>query len=169
MNEAGRARLVGIAAALARHLPVDAVIALLAPQLTRATPATLVAVFGHGASGEALDVRCACGSGAPGLRSLRPPLGRGLSGWVAAHRQSLRNAETALEFPGAAVPAGMPRCALSVPILLDGRMAGVLTLYAEGPGFSVIDQALVEDVAAAIAPSLPRAASAPASLPLRPG
>ncbi len=158
-TDADRARLVEVGATLAQHLSIDAVMDLLVHQLTHATPASLVAVFGAGAAGESLELRCARGAGASGLDALRPIVGRGLSGWVAAHRRSLLNAETALEFPGAAVPDQMPRRALSVPILFDERVVGVVTLYADGRGFSADDQALVEDIAAAIAPAMSLAAS----------
>lgn len=77
------------------------------------------------------------GSLATGLVSnlvgIRIPLGQRLSGWVAANRQSIANSDASLDLCGQSVPLG-PRLktCLSVPLVLDGGLLGVVTLYSCG-------------------------------------
>lgn len=62
--------------------------------------------------------------------SLKIPMGRGLSGWVAANQKSIINGEASCELAhlGTAPYTTMVRHALSVP-LADAGLTGALTLY----------------------------------------
>jgi putative nucleotidyltransferase with HDIG domain len=59
---------------------------------------------------------------------LRPPIGGGVSGWVAANRSAIRSADPALEAPELADLFGMTSCA-SLPVFRRADLFGVLTAY----------------------------------------
>ena len=82
--------------------------------------------------------------------SLRIPMGRGLSGWVAANQKAIVNGDAACE--GAHLGVTGPyiravRHALSVP-LADGDLRGALTLYrADYPLFTTEDARIASTIA----------------------
>lgn len=81
--------------------------------------------------------------------SLRIPMGRGLSGWVAANQKSILNGEASCELAhlGTAPHTTSIRHALSVP-LADADLKGALTLYrAQYPLFSTEDARIVSTIA----------------------
>jgi diguanylate cyclase (GGDEF)-like protein len=85
--------------------------------------------------------------------SLRIPMGRGLSGWVAANQKSIVNGEASCELAhmGTAPDTIMVRHALSVP-LADGNARGALTLYrAKDPLFTTEDARIVATIAPKLA------------------
>lgn len=59
-------------------------------------------------------------------------LGEGVSGWVAANRQTIVNSDPALDFGEAALRLDLRAC-LSIPIFDFGTLAGVFSLYAPQP------------------------------------
>jgi len=59
---------------------------------------------------------------------LRPPIGSGVSGWVAANRSAIRSADPALEAPELTEALAMRSCA-SVPVFMRADLFGVLTAY----------------------------------------
>jgi putative nucleotidyltransferase with HDIG domain len=70
------------------------------------------------------------GPAADGLIGMRIPVGQRLSGWVAANRQAIVNSDAALDLCGEDIPLGIRlRNCLSVPLVLDGDLLGVVTLY----------------------------------------
>lgn len=80
---------------------------------------------------------------------LRIPMGRGLSGWVAANQRSIINGEASCELAhlGTAPHTTTVRHALSVP-LADVGMRGALTLYRErDPLFTTEDARIVSTIA----------------------
>lgn len=85
--------------------------------------------------------------------SLRIPMGRGLSGWVAANQKSILNGEASCELAhlGTATATASVRHALSVP-LSDGDLRGSLTLYrAHDPLFTTEDARIVSTIAPKLA------------------
>ncbi len=83
---------------------------------------------------------------------LRIPMGRGLSGWVAANLKSIINGDAATEMahlgssPGTVFPFSV-RHTLSVP-LSDGGVRGALTLYRiQNPLFTTEDARIVSTIA----------------------
>jgi diguanylate cyclase (GGDEF)-like protein len=81
--------------------------------------------------------------------SLRIPMGRGLSGWVAANQKSIINGEASCELAhlGTAPQTTPVRYALSVP-LADADLKGALTLYrAHYPLFSTEDARIASTIA----------------------
>jgi putative nucleotidyltransferase with HDIG domain len=63
---------------------------------------------------------------------LRPAIGAGVSGWVAANRSTIRRADPALEAPELADAFAITSCA-SVPVFARADLYGVLTGYWTGP------------------------------------
>jgi putative nucleotidyltransferase with HDIG domain len=62
---------------------------------------------------------------------LRPRIGAGVSGWVAANRSAIRRADPALDAPELAEGFAMTSCA-SVPVFIRADLFGVLTAYWSG-------------------------------------
>ena len=74
----------------------------------------------------------AFGPAADGLEGLTIRVGERLTGWVAANRQPIVNSDAALDVGDRATTFGVSlRSCLSVPLLDGGKLAGVLTLYAQ--------------------------------------
>ena len=62
----------------------------------------------------------------------RTALGHGLSGWVASTRQPIFNSDARLDFGQATVGSyGELKSALSIPLVFEDQLTGVLTLYSE--------------------------------------
>jgi putative nucleotidyltransferase with HDIG domain len=105
---------------------------------------------------DGLIAQYAAGDGAAEMRGLRRTIGTGIAGWTAAAHRSALNADPALDFG-----EGISRCglvaSLTVPLLHQGTLVGVLAVYASAP-FSDDDERL-------LALLLPRLALAVASLP----
>jgi putative nucleotidyltransferase with HDIG domain len=122
-----------------------------AAALRGATPATLVAFFSHNEDVGCLEVRFASGESADLLAGLRLPLGDRLSGWVGANRVTICNSDGALDFLGAEPPVPFRSC-LSVPLIADNALAGVVSLYAHVPSaFSDLHRRTVESAAKPLA------------------
>jgi putative nucleotidyltransferase with HDIG domain len=89
------------------------------------------------------------------VRELRISLGDRLSGWVAANRRTIANSNPRLDL-GTIVDAFRPvlRASLSMPLLTDGELLGVLALYSQDAAFDANQQAAAERAAALIARGL---------------
>jgi putative nucleotidyltransferase with HDIG domain/diguanylate cyclase (GGDEF)-like protein len=102
------------------------------------------------------------------FRSLRIPMGQGLSGWVAENRQSILNGNPSVE-PGYLNDANIfstLRSALAVPLEGTSGVLGVIALYRENrDAFSVEEQQLLEALAPRIALAIEEAASAGTARP----
>jgi putative nucleotidyltransferase with HDIG domain len=66
-----------------------------------------------------------------GMNAARIALGERLSGWVAATGQTAMNSDARLDFDEAVREESHLRTALAVPIVANGRCAGVISFYAE--------------------------------------
>ncbi len=67
---------------------------------------------------------------AVGARQL--PVGHGISGWVAANRSTIRNADPALDFGDLAARLGLRWCT-STPVFVHGDLIGALAVYLGRP------------------------------------
>ena len=64
------------------------------------------------------------------LEGLTIGVGLRLTGWVGAHRTTIVNSEAALDLGNiAATLRPAPQLCLSTPMLSDGKLVGVLTIY----------------------------------------
>ena len=126
--------------------------------LRRLIPFALSIVFIYDDATDELEARHALGHATP--LGLKIQLGRRLSGWVAANRQTIANADPVLDL-GELARRSSPRLrsCLSTPLVCDDLLLGVLTLYSgTEDGFSDDHRRIIEDVAKHVAPVF-RAAS----------
>jgi putative nucleotidyltransferase with HDIG domain len=80
-------------------------------------------------------------------------MGERVSGWVAATGQAAVNSDPRLDFDAPCRDEAALKSALVVPVPADGRVVGVLSLYASAPNaFDDIHRRLLEVSARAIAP-----------------
>jgi putative nucleotidyltransferase with HDIG domain len=78
------------------------------------------------------------------------PIGTGVTGWVAATRQSMANVDAELDLGDIAGITSPPlRLCVSVPVLDDGEVAAVLTVYSPY-AFSEVQQQLIGSLAEAL-------------------
>ncbi len=127
---------------------------VIAKHLRRLVPCSICIFFIYDADADELIARHAAGDSASLLSDLRIGLGQRLSGWVAANRQTIRNSDPVLDFGEAArAMSPRPRSCLSTPLLEDGTLVGVLSLYSTTrDAFSDEHERVVEVVATQVAP-----------------
>jgi putative nucleotidyltransferase with HDIG domain len=104
-------------------------ISLAAALLQRDTPGATCAFY-VASDDDVLVVSHAAGRLAPALRGFTMGVGMGLSGWVAANRQSIVNSDASLDLAALGVPPGSHMC-MSTPLIDRGTFVGVLTLYTD--------------------------------------
>jgi GAF domain-containing protein len=134
------------------HGPEAAVGALLESMRPRATDAVLFRV-------EAADMLAAAVTAGPNrseLLRLRMRLGEGVSGWVAANRQAMVNAEPRLDLQGRVrVGIEQAQSMIAAPIFSGAQTIGVLALYSAAlSAFSDADLRLLKALARAFADRL---------------
>jgi diguanylate cyclase (GGDEF)-like protein len=150
-----------LAGGLAGHVPLDDVAEIISRHLKRVLPAPLVVLYLQEEASGDLVAAHGSGFGENLLAGLRIPLGHGLSGWVAANRTTIVNARPSLDLGDRLRALSPPlESALSTPLVTDGGLVGVLTLYAATDhAFSDDHRQVVELVARQIAASVLRARS----------
>lgn len=127
-----------------------AAVPAVAVMLRAMTPATTVCLGRVSRAAQSVEIVQAFGHGEQLLRHATLALGEGLTGWVAAHRSGIANADPALDFPRQ-VALLTPRLvtALAVPIGTEH----VLTLYSDrSSGFGPADRLVVEQAARYLVP-----------------
>ncbi|HEY7283856.1 MAG TPA: HD domain-containing phosphohydrolase [Vicinamibacterales bacterium] len=85
-------------------------------------------LFEIDASGDALIVTHATPAMRNAMLSFRVPVGAGVSGWVAAHRNTIRRADAALDLGDRADELSLRGC-VSTPVFVRGELRGALTVY----------------------------------------
>ena len=119
----------------------DVVWAHLSPKL----PASTFVLYAYDAANDAIAAAYTAGAERGLVNDAPVPLGERLSGWVAAANQTVMNSDARLDLDEAAREHSRLRSALAVPVVLNGRVAAVLSLYADSANaFNVADQQLVE-------------------------
>ncbi len=101
--------------------------------LRRLIPCTLCVFYLYQVESDELVAAHATGENAGVISGLRIGVGQRLSGWVAAHKQTIRNSDPVLDFGDAArsLPT-RPKSCLSTPMMVGNNLVGVLSLYAAG-------------------------------------
>jgi diguanylate cyclase (GGDEF)-like protein/putative nucleotidyltransferase with HDIG domain len=119
---------------------------VISKHLRRLVPTSLLVFFLYDSDSDELVAAHASGEHAAWVSDLRIGVGQRLSGWVAAHRQGIRNSDPVLDFGDALrsmVPR--PRSCLSVPLTAEGSLVGVLSLYSTSANsFTEDHQRIVE-------------------------
>lgn len=131
--------------------PPAEVASLTATLVRRVIPGATCAFYLLSGSDE-LVLRHVAGPLAAPLRGMKMRINQRLSGWVAAHRQTILNSDAALDLADLDLGPGERTC-LSVPLLDGEALVGVLTLYAEAPAIFTEEQGRVMQM---LAPHLAR-------------
>ncbi len=107
---------------------------VLSIRLRTAVGASLAIFFRYDTELDALVALHICAERRAQFEGLKISLGQGLSGWVAANRQSILSSEAVMDLgeeAGSLGPA-MREC-LSLPVLIGDQLVGVLSLYSPTP------------------------------------
>ena len=125
--------LYEIAAALGGQANVADTGDAVAKHLRRLVPFSLLVLFVYDQDTDDLEAKHAVGDAAPIVKGMRISIGQRLSGWVGANRQTIMNSDPVLDL-GEMARAMNPRLrnCLSAPLVLNGELVGVLTLYPAG-------------------------------------
>jgi putative nucleotidyltransferase with HDIG domain len=91
-------------------------------------PNASCAFFVNEPARDAVSVKFVAGEGSTALQGLEIKLGDRLTGWVAENQQAIVNSEAKLDLGAEAAFVGLHVC-LSLPLVSEGRLAGVLSLY----------------------------------------
>jgi diguanylate cyclase (GGDEF)-like protein len=134
---------------------------VIARHLRRLVSWSLCVFYIYDSSIDELEAKHAVGDGAPLVRGMRIPLGERLSGWVAANRQTISNSDPVLDLGDAARAHSLAlRSCISTPLVVDGELIGVLTLYSGEPNaFNDDHRRIIEVVGREIARAFERATS----------
>ena len=141
--------LYELAGALAGQASVSDTADVLAKHLKRLVPFSLCVVYMYDSASDELVARHCVGDIVTPVKGLRIPLGQRLSGWVAAHRQTIANSDPSLDL-GEVARCANPRLrsCLCAPLVSRGELVGTLTLYsATADGFSDDHRRILEAVA----------------------
>lgn len=122
----------------------------------RLVPSSLCVFFRYEEASDDIVAAYVSGDSAPLFLGTRISLGQRVSGWVAAHRQSIRNADPALDL-GTAVRMmpSRPKSSLSTAVVAGKSLVGVITLYStQAAAFSDEHERILQAVSAQIAGTL---------------
>ena len=127
--------------------------------LRRIVPSSVFVFYLHDPDAGELISSYTSGDQSGMVAGLRIPLGLRLTGWVGAHRQSIRNSDPVFDLGDAArVTTPRLRSCLSTPLIAGEALVGVLTLYCSiQEAFSEDHQRIVEAVARQISPVVQQA------------
>ena len=118
-------------------------------------PASTFVLYGYDHADDSIVAVYEAGVEGCPVRTTRIPLGERLSGWVAATGQTVVNSDARLDLDEAVRDQSPLRSALAVPVMSNGRSAGVLSFYACEPNaFDDAHRRLVAAASLALAPSL---------------
>ena len=95
-------------------------------------PQASCAFFLNEPARDSMAVKFAAGAGSTALQGLEIKLGDRLTGWVAENQQPIVNSDAKLDLGPEAAFVGL-RYSLALPLVGDGRRAGVLSLYGKDP------------------------------------
>jgi putative methionine-R-sulfoxide reductase with GAF domain len=125
----------------------------------RLIPASLCVFYVYEVDTDELIAAYASGNSAPLVSGIRIALGQRVSGWVAAHRRSIRNSDPVLDLGVVArVMRSRPKSSLSTPVVHEKVLVGVLSLYSTEPAaFTDEHLRILEAVATQVAGTLQEA------------
>ena len=92
-------------------------------------PNASCAFFVSDPASDSVRVRFVAGDAASMLQGLEMKIGERLTGWVAEHQQPMVNSEARLDLGAEAALYRLNYC-LALPLVADGQLVGVLSLYA---------------------------------------
>ena len=102
-------------------------------ELNGAVPFSTLVWFSHDDATDSLEATFVHGPGRDHLSGLRIPLGKRLSGWVAANRRPILNSDPKLDLGDLVAHVPGIRSCMSVPVCNDNELVAVVTLFANTP------------------------------------
>ena len=132
---------------------------VIAKHLRRLIPSSLSVFYLYEQESDELEALHLLGEGTSLIRGMRMALGQGLSGWVAANRQTISNSDPILDL-GDVARSHSPRlrACISTPLLYQDHLVGVLSLYSsEENAFNDDHRRIIEVVARQMAHTFARA------------
>jgi signal transduction protein with GAF and PtsI domain len=161
--------LVNLARIVDRGPTVADVASVAWSQIRHLAPGASCGVFLNDKGTDSVTARFVAGPASQVLQGLHMKVGERMTGWVAGHAQPIVNSEAALDLGSAAGLAHLTH-GLAVPLVHDGDVVGVLTLYApdafddeQAQAVQVVAPHLAQMFAAVTAP----AHEAPKAAPFR--
>jgi putative nucleotidyltransferase with HDIG domain len=118
-------------------------------------PASSFVLYGYDEANDSIIAAYTAGDEAFRVGAISVAVGDRLSGWVAATGQTVMNSDARLDLDEPAREKSTLRSALAVPIVANGRPAGVLTFYAQAPNaFDQVHRRLIEAASRGLADTL---------------
>lgn len=127
-------QLVEFCTGVGRFLPLSDSLLILARRLKKIVLYDTCAFYVY-QDDDSVRAECAYGEFAQTLQNMRIGLGKGISGWVAAYRQPMLNADPALEFQGIDGNLASLNDSLVVPLIQEGECLGTISLFVREPRF----------------------------------
>jgi diguanylate cyclase (GGDEF)-like protein/putative nucleotidyltransferase with HDIG domain len=134
---------------------------IIAKHVRRLIPCSTCVIFRYSVDTDTLTVGHAGGDATEYFVGLNIGIGQRLSGWVAAHRKTIRNSDPILDL-GDSARATNPRLrsCLSAPLVVQGRLVGVISLYSTTQNaFSDEHQRILEAVSGQVSTIVENAAN----------
>jgi diguanylate cyclase (GGDEF)-like protein/putative nucleotidyltransferase with HDIG domain len=145
--------LYDLAQALTGRLDLSDAADVISQHIRRIVPASTCVFYVYDEQSDELYAAHVAGENAAQFSGLRIPRGQRLTGWVAANKQTILNSDPVLDL-GEAGRSMRPRLrsCLSTPLICDGELVGVLTLYsAQQMAFAEDHGRIIEVVARQVA------------------
>lgn len=124
--------LYELARSLAGHAGLGDTAEVILKHLAELIPRSLCVLFLYQADTDDIVAAHACGTSADAIKDMRFRPGFGISGWVAANRRSVSNADPRLELSRQPALSAFTR-AHSFPLVAGNSLIGVMTVYSTGP------------------------------------
>ncbi|MDQ3348310.1 MAG: HD domain-containing protein [Acidobacteriota bacterium] len=120
--------------------------------LRQVVPAVAMSLFTYDDKRDTVVAQYAGGVHAGALRGMQMAVGAGVAGWAAANRRFVLNADAAIDLGPLLAAASPPlRASLTMPLVHEGAIVGVVSLYASAVGAFSDDHARLLSL---LAPSL---------------
>lgn len=151
--------LYDLAKALTGRLDLADSADVISQHIRRIVPASTCVFYVYDVQSDELYAAHAAGENVSQFSGVRIPRGQRLTGWVAANKQTILNSDPVLDL-GEAGRSMRPRLrsCLSTPLVSDGELVGVLTLYsAQQNAFAEDHGRIIEVVARQIAQTVKQA------------
>ncbi len=147
--------VVALQQALAHPRNFADVAELVGKHLRAVVPFSVSILYLYDVERDQLVARHVTGDDQGKIRELRLSLGERLSGWVAANRKTIVNSDPVLDLGELAksFSTGL-KATLSVPLVVDTELVGVLALYSSNTSFSDEHRRIAESASLHIARSL---------------
>jgi putative nucleotidyltransferase with HDIG domain len=150
--------IIECASRLAEAQHVNEIVEVASGYIRQLTPATVVAFYRHDAPSDTLRCQAVIGDPSGYLLNLTIPLGQRISGWAASNRRESINSDARLDLIQVAEQFSPSlRSTFALPLSEQGRLIGVLTLYAtKENAFSAGDRYVLQEVATRVGVAMAR-------------